>query len=126
MREHWKSETSRVGVGTCTYSAGTLRVTGHLHRNQLPAFTECMEAMVADAVPVVALDFQRCTYLSSMFIGQLVDSILQAKEQGKRVQVLVSPEIGSFFATAHLNQLFEYTIARSGTVGSGQHAAVAQ
>lgn len=127
MRFRENQNTSRHGVGgSCEYLTGVLRVGGHLHRNQLGAFRECIEAMVADNQMDVRIDFLRCRYLSSMFIGHLVDGILRAQEKGKRVVVEVSPEIGHFFEMAHLDQLFAYSVSARTGVGSGHYPAVAQ
>jgi hypothetical protein len=48
-----------------------------------------------------------------MFIGTLVDSVVQMKVDGKDVGVRVSPEIGHFLNMAHLYHLFSYEITVS-------------
>lgn len=81
--------------------------------------------MVADKTQDVLIDFAHCRYLSSMFIGHLVDGILRAKERHKEVRVLVSQEIGRFFEMAHLDQLFEYEVVEDRRIGSGINPPVA-
>ncbi|MCW8131639.1 MAG: STAS domain-containing protein [Planctomycetota bacterium] len=89
-------------------------------------FRDCVDAMVADRTEEVLIDFADCRYLSSMFIGHLVDGIMRAKERHKDVRVLVSPEIGRFFEMAHLDQLFEYEVAEDRRIGSGVNPPVVQ
>ncbi|MCY3021525.1 MAG: hypothetical protein NTW87_21130 [Planctomycetota bacterium] len=64
------------------------------------------------------MDLTRCTYLSSLFVGCLVDALTQMKADGKDVKVFVSPEIGHFLHMAHLYHLFTYQIVAPPLEGS--------
>lgn len=83
-----------------------------MNRSHLGIYQEALEAMVADDFKSVELDFTGCRSLSSLFIGHLVGSVLSAKEKAKAVRVSVSPELGRFFETAHLQHIFAYEIGR--------------
>jgi len=100
-----------------------MTITGHMNRSHLGAFQEALETLVEDDFEAVEVDFTGCRYLSSLFIGQLVDAILSARERSKAVRVRVSPELGRFFETAHLKHIFEYEIAGD-PIESGISSAV--
>ena len=68
--------------------------------------------MRASPCVAVVLDLTRCTYLSSDFIGVLVDAVMQMKADGKAVVIHVSPEIGRFLNMAHFYHLMTYEIAQ--------------
>ena len=94
----------------CIPSPGQLMVRGVIRRDQLFIFQECIEDLVKAPQDSATFDFSACEYLSSIFIGHLVDGILRARSAGKRVHVQVSPALGGFFQMAHLDQLFDYTV----------------
>jgi len=91
---------------------GTLVVHANLLRADYNAFQKACAALMASSSShkTVTLDLTRCTYLSSLFIGTLVDTVVQMKADGKIVAVCVSPEIGHFLNMAHLYHLFGYQI----------------
>jgi anti-anti-sigma factor len=109
--------------GYCGCDLGILTVTGHMNRSHLGAFQEALQTLVEDDFEAVEVDFSGCRYLSSLFIGHLVDAVLSAKQRGKTIRVRVSPELGRFFETAHLKHIFEYEIAED-RIESGISSAV--
>ncbi len=94
----------------CIWDNGVLYIRGALNGAQLSAFKGGLAKMVESRDHEVLVDFTQCRYLSSVFIGQLVDSILSAKEKGKIVYVNASPEIGRFLRMAHLHHLFDFEV----------------
>jgi anti-anti-sigma regulatory factor len=82
----------------------------NLMRVDHAGFEVACRELCARTMPSVHIDLTRCTYLSSMFIGTLVDCVVQMKVDGKTVGVRVSPEIGHFLNMAHLYHLFSYEI----------------
>jgi anti-anti-sigma regulatory factor len=81
-----------------------------LQRADYNAFQEGCALLAKSRTPVVTMDLTRCTYVSSLFIGMLVDAVTSMKAQGKNVSVRVSPQVGRFLHMAHLYHLFEYSI----------------
>ena len=90
-----------------------LQVQCTLQRADYAAFQEACNGLVHSPSPHVVLDLTRCTYVSSLFIGMLVDAITSMQTNGKTIDVLVSPQVGRFLHMAHLYHLFEYTIVES-------------
>ena len=84
-----------------------------LQRADFAAFQEACNALVHSPSPHVVLDLTRCTYVSSLFIGMLVDAVTSMQTAGKTIDVLVSPQVGRFLHMAHLYHLFEYTIVET-------------
>lgn len=97
----------------CIWDKGVLFIQGALNSSQLSAFKGGLAKMVESRENEVLVDFTQCRYLSSVFIGQLVDSILSAKDKGKIVHVIVSPEIGRFLSMAHLQYLFDFEVVEA-------------
>jgi len=89
---------------------GTLVLLDDLQRGDLSAFQSACEELARIANTKVCLDLTKCTYVSSLFIGVLVEAVTQMKTNGKDVSVYVSPEIGRFLHMAHLYHLFSYQI----------------
>ena len=81
-----------------------------LQRADFNAFQEGCAALSRCKTPNVMLDLTRCTYVSSLFIGMLVDAVTSMKSQGKVVSVQVSPQVGRFLHMAHLYHLIQYSI----------------
>jgi len=94
----------------CISAHGVLVVGQNLSRAHLGAFKRCLDEVLAAPDKQMVLDFSGCLYVSSLLIGQLVDGIMRARERGKTVRVLASPEVGRFFRTAQLDQLFAYAV----------------
>jgi anti-anti-sigma factor len=81
-----------------------------LQRADFGAFQDACNALMHSKSPQVILDLTRCTYVSSLFIGMLVDAVTTMKTAGKVVNVVVSPQVGRFLHMAHLYHLFDYSI----------------
>lgn len=81
-----------------------------LQRADFNSFQEGCEVLARCKAPQVVFDLTRCTYVSSLFIGMLVDAVTSMKTQGKTVLVQVSPQVGRFLHMAHLYHLFDYSI----------------
>lgn len=88
----------------------TLSVQANLLRADYHAFEAACDRLCSSPQRAATLDLTRCTYLSSMFIGALVDTVIQMQVDGKAVRILVSAEIGRFLNMAHLYHLFAYEI----------------
>lgn len=82
----------------------------NLHRADYNGFQQACNHLRASSYNMVRLDLTKCSYVSSLFIGLLVDVVTQMKADGKDVTVHVSPEVGRFLHMAHLYHLFAYTI----------------
>ncbi len=91
-------------------NAGVLRLSGNLQRADYNFFQEACGHLCRSDVPCATLDLTHCTYVSSLIIGVLVDTVTQLKTDGKAVTVRVSPEVGRFLHMAHLYHLFSYSI----------------
>ena len=89
---------------------GTLFLLDDLQRGDLSAFQSGCEELARISNSKVILDLTKCTYVSSLFIGVLVEAVTQMKTDGKEVSVYVSPEVGRFLHMAHLYHLFTYQI----------------
>ena len=102
-------------------------VKGTLSSTHLGAFRSCIDELLHGSHRRITLDFTRCRYLSSLFIGYLVDGILNAKDDGREVEVFVSSEINQFLRMAQLHHLFNFTEAEPtrSAMGSGIAPAVA-
>jgi anti-anti-sigma factor len=87
-----------------------LRVTANLQRADINHFQEACAALCKTSHQDVVIELTRCTYVSSLVIGILVDTVTQLKTDGKQVTVLVSPEVGRFLHMAHLYHLFAYQV----------------
>jgi anti-anti-sigma factor len=90
-----------------------LQLQSTLQRADFNAFQEGCAMLAKCKSPEVMFDLTRCTYVSSLFIGMLVDAVTSIKAQGKTVLVHVSPQVGRFLHMAHLYHLFSYTIVES-------------
>jgi anti-anti-sigma factor len=91
-------------------SDGVLVLKCNLQRADYSAFEEACKELQTSGLQKILLDLTRCTYVSSLFIGILVDSVTQMKAEGKDVLVHVSPEVGRFLHMAHLYHLIQYKI----------------
>ena len=89
---------------------GTLRLNGNPAHVDYAAFEKACGALFRTSCACVLIDLTRCTYLNSMFVGLLVDTVIQIKGAGKKVRLCVSPEVGRFFNMAHLYHLFDYEV----------------
>jgi anti-anti-sigma regulatory factor len=89
---------------------GVLTLQANLHRADYNGFQQACHKLRTSKAQAVRLDLTKCTYVSSLFIGLLVDVVTQMKTDGKDVTVHVSPEVGRFLHMAHLYHLFAYTI----------------
>jgi anti-anti-sigma regulatory factor len=87
-----------------------LRIAANLQRADINRFQDACSAFCKTPERDVILELTRCTYVSSLVIGILVDTVTQLKTDGKNVTVLVSPEVGKFLHMAHLYHLFSYEI----------------
>jgi anti-anti-sigma regulatory factor len=101
------------------FEKGRLQVQCALQRADFGAFQDGCNALMHSPSPHVVLDLTRCTYVSSLFIGVLVDAVTTMQTAGKTIDVLVSPQVGRFLHMAHLYHLFEYTIVER---PEGEHA----
>ena len=99
--------------GLCHVSDQKLVLEGALDRDVLGPFCDGLDRLVNSVHQEVIVDFSRCSYLSSLVIGHLVDGILRCRANGKKVRVNVSKSIGRFFEQAHLNHLFEFVVQDS-------------
>jgi anti-anti-sigma factor len=91
-------------------SEGVLVLATNLQRADYSAFENACRELQQSQYKKILLDLTRCTYVSSLFIGILVDSVTQMKAEGKEVMVHVSPEVGRFLHMAHLYHLIQYKI----------------
>jgi anti-anti-sigma factor len=98
-------------------SDGVLVLKTNLQRADYSGFEEACRELQLSAFPKILLDLTRCTYVSSLFIGILVDSVTQMKADGKDVLVHVSPEVGRFLHMAHLYHLIQYKIVDGPVLG---------
>ena len=89
---------------------GTLTLESTLQRSDYNNFQEGCNRLCNSNANSVLLDLSRCTYVSSMLIGLLVDKVTMMKERRKDVLVRVSPEVGRFLHMAHLYHLLNYEI----------------
>jgi len=94
-------------------SAGSLRVLGDLQRPDLAAFKQAFSALCDSQHQSAYVDLTQCTYMSSLFIGELADAVMRMKAGGKDVHVAVSAEIGKTLHMARLYHLFDYEITAS-------------
>jgi len=108
-----KSDTTRIiakaSPNVCLKDA-QLTLKGNLQRADHAAFEHACQTLVRSAHCKVVLDLTASTYVSSLVIGILVDSVTQMRADGKDVKVRVSPEVGRFLHMAHLYHLFSYEI----------------
>ncbi|HYG76192.1 MAG TPA: STAS domain-containing protein [Planctomycetota bacterium] len=88
----------------------TLTVHANLQRAEYAGFQRACNDLRLFPEREVTIDLARCTYGSSSFIGDIVEAVTQMKADGKKVTVLVSPELGRLLHMAHLYHLFAYTI----------------
>jgi anti-anti-sigma factor len=89
---------------------GVLRINGNPAHADFAAFEKACSTVLSTLCACIVMDLTRCTYLSSMFVGLLVDTVTQLKGAGRKVRLCVSPEVGQFFNMAHLYHLFDYEI----------------
>lgn len=94
----------------CRFVDGRMEVQGVILRMDLGLFCRTMDEMATCPQKRVVFDFTRCPYLSSLFIGHLVDGVIRARESGKDVEILLSPELGKFFDGAQLFHLLTYQV----------------
>ena len=114
VRMSTKSSTTRIvqkpqQLGVIV-SGPKLEVMRTLQRADFGVFQDGWKALTHCPSPQVMLDLTRCTYVSSLFIGMLVDAVTSLRTAGKVVKVHVSPQVGRFLNMAHLYHLFEYTV----------------
>lgn len=93
-----------------TVKAGVLCLHANLQRTDYGTFQQACEQLRQSNLKEVQFDLTRCTYATSSFIGDLVESVTQMKTDGKAVSVLVSPELGRLLQMAHLYHLFTFNI----------------
>jgi anti-anti-sigma factor len=93
---------------------GVLTVRGELLRADLPKFKAACSKLCAGKRSRVTLDLTGCTHMGSLFLGALADAVLRLKEQGKDVQVDVSPAVGKILHMACLFNLFAFKIHPAG------------
>jgi len=89
---------------------GHLVVHGALQRTDYASFRDAFEELCHSPLTSIFINLNQCTYISSMFVGVLVDSITQMKSAGKSVKVEVSPTVGRLLHRAHLYHLFDYEV----------------
>ncbi|MGD0091931.1 MAG: STAS domain-containing protein [Planctomycetota bacterium] len=89
---------------------GALTLNGNPARADFAAFEQACHTLCRAPHPSIVVDLTRCTYLNSMFIGVIVDTVIRMKGARKHVRLAVSPEVGRFFNMAHLCYLFSYEI----------------
>jgi anti-anti-sigma regulatory factor len=89
---------------------GVLTLQANLQRADYNGFQQACHILRTSKAQSVRVDLTKCTYVSSLFIGLLVDVVTQMKTDGKDVTVHVSAEVGRFLHMAHLYHLFAYTI----------------
>lgn len=87
-----------------------LAVDGTLQRVDYNPFRDACDTLLRNHEPEIYFDLRKCSYLSSLFIGALVDAITQIKAQKRLVRVEVSAEIGRLLHMAHLYHLFNYEV----------------
>ena len=109
MRVKCRSETEVVVERIALY-AGSLRALADLQRSDLSAFKQACATLCASDHQSVFIDLNRCAYISSLFIGELAEAVMQMTAAGKDVHVEVSPEIGKTLHMARLYHLFDYEI----------------
>ena len=95
---------------------GVLKLMCNLQRADDLQFQAACEQLCKQQGNEFLIDLTLCTYINSLGIGSLVDTVTQLKTDGKQVTVKVSPEIGRFLHMAHLYHLFSYQIVEPGTV----------
>jgi len=105
-----KKGTGVVASAKISVEDGLLRLNGNPGHADYGAFEKACGTVSCTSCAYVVLDLTRCTYLNSMFVGLLVDTVIQMKGAGKKVRLCVSPEVGRFFNMAHLFHLFDYEI----------------
>jgi anti-anti-sigma factor len=91
-------------------SKNALKLCCNLQRADYAAFQQSCSELARSTAVSVTMDLTQCTYVSSLVIGILVDTVTQMKADGKAVKVRVSPEVGRFLHMAHLYHLFSYEI----------------
>jgi len=89
---------------------GTLSVSANLQRAEYLSFQRACKELCVSKHGEVTIDLSQCTYGTSSFIGDIVEAVTQMKSDGKKVTVLVSPELGRLLHMAHLYHLFAYLI----------------
>jgi anti-anti-sigma factor len=94
-----------------TVADGVLTLAANPLRADIAAFAAACGQLAGSQAGTAILDLTRCTYLSSQYIGVLVDTVTQMKMDGREVVVRVSPELGRFLHMAHLYHIFAYEIA---------------
>ncbi len=102
---------SEVVVERIALNAGSLRALDDLQRADLAAFKKACAMLCASDHQSVFIDLNRCVYISSLFIGELAEAVMQMTAAGKDVHVVVSPEIGKTLHMARLYHLFDYEIS---------------
>ncbi len=110
MREKNRGETGNAGE-KFSLNAGSLRALANLQREDLGAFKSACAALRESACQSVFINLARCSYMSSLFIGELAEAVMGMKSAGKEVHVEVSPEIWKILYMARLYHLFEYEIS---------------
>ncbi|MEI6232602.1 MAG: STAS domain-containing protein [Planctomycetota bacterium] len=105
------SDAPDVVDGLFTLNAGALCALGDVQRGDLRAFKDACTALRDCGQQSVFIDFSRCSYISSLFIGELAEAVMQMTASGKDVHVVVSPEIGKTLHMARLYHLFTFEIS---------------
>lgn len=110
MRVKSRGVPEDVGVRIALH-AGSLRALGDLQRSDLDAFKQACAMLCESNHQSVFIDLARCAYISSLFIGELAEAVMQMTASGKDVHVEVSPELGKTLHMARLYHLFDYEIS---------------
>ena len=101
---------TNAGLPKVSLCDGKLRLNCNMQRADEGAFQKACEELLKSPVREVEIDLTACTYINSLAIGTLVDTVTQLKADGKQVTVRVSREVGRFLHMAHLYHLFSYEI----------------
>lgn len=89
---------------------GTLTLGSTLQRSDYHVFQEGCNRLCKSSADSILLDLTRCTFVSSLLIGMLVEKVTEMREMNKKVLVRVSPEVGHFLHMAHIYHLINYEI----------------
>jgi len=97
--------------GKIAVNAGSMRALGDLQRADLDAFKRACASLRESEHQSIFINLVRCANISSLFIGELAEAVMQMTASGKDVHVEVSPEIGKTLHMARLYHLFDYEIS---------------
>jgi anti-anti-sigma factor len=95
---------------------GLLKLTCNIQRADDLQFQMMCEQLCEQKLEEFLIDLTSCTYMNSLAIGALVDTVSHLKTIGKQVTVKVSPEIGRFLHMAHLYHLFSYQVVETSAI----------